>query len=555
MSGRNKSVENIAGFVDSMASVVPYQKAVIFPQGQKNSRHCYSHVTYAQLKGETDALAFQLRSYGIDKGTKVALMVTPSIDFFVLTFSLFKIGSIPIFIDPGIGLKALKTCLREAQPNAFIGIPKAQIARILFGWERGRLDHIVTVGSFGWGGTTLAKIKSGSKASTLKPTIASDKAAILFTSGSTGIPKGALYHHSNFMAQIDLFKKAYQIMPGEVDLCTFPLFALFAPALGMTAVIPTMDFTKPAKVNPGHIFRAIDDFGVHNLFGSPALLNRLSQELQLNPRTFPSIKRIISAGAPVPHKVLAALKPCLNRDADLYTPYGATESLPICSISATEILEQTTDKTKTGSGICVGRPLDQVKIKIIRITDDPIASWSDHYELKPGEIGEIIVSGPQVTTSYYNRPIANKQYKIFDPIEGNTWHRMGDLGYLDQKGRLWFCGRKAHRVRTTQGDMYTIKCESIFNQHAGVKRTALVGVGPQKHEKPVLCVESNGKLAKGQWPKLRADLLTTAKSNPETASIEKVLLHKEFPVDIRHNSKIFREKLKVWAEKELGHGG
>ena len=125
-----------------------------------------------------------------------------------------------------------------------------------------------------------------------------DIAAILFTSGSTGVPKGAVYTHGNFLAQVELLKETYGIEPGEIDLPTFPLFALFDPALGMSAVIPEMDPTRPANVDPEKILGAIQRYGVTNTFGSPALLHRVGSYGAAHGVKLPTLRRVISAGAP-----------------------------------------------------------------------------------------------------------------------------------------------------------------------------------------------------------------------------------------------------------------
>lgn len=551
------SAAQIARYIDIMAEKQPYLHAVVFPEGRsKDRRVAYTHLTYQQLFEETESLALKLIKEGINKGDRCALMVKPSLDFFILTFSLFKIGAIPILIDPGIGRHYLKRCLNEAEPSVFIGIPKAQIARVLFGWCKNSLRKIITIGgSIGYGGITLESIRAKNKPTSFEAefpkTDPDDTAAILFTSGSTGQPKGAIYSHQNFMAQVELLKSAYQITPGERDLCTFPLFALFAPALGMTAIIPDMDFTLPAQVDPLKIAEAIDNFGATNLFGSPALLRRVGTWLKENPRTFPSLKRVISAGAPVPASVLALIQPALTMGAQIHTPYGATESLPVASISSEEILQETAKKTRTGSGICVGKPIEGVITRIIKITDDAIPTWDHRFIQETGTVGEIVVTGPHVTAGYYNRPTATKLSKIYDESCSRVWHRMGDLGYLDAKGRIWFCGRKSQRVKIEGSDLYTIACEGIFNEHPKVLRTALVGIGPQQNEAPVLCVETQGSTNKAEQLVIKRELLTLGQKFQNTKDIKTVLFKETFPVDIRHNSKIFREKLKEWATKEL----
>jgi acyl-CoA synthetase (AMP-forming)/AMP-acid ligase II len=456
-------------------------------------------------------------------------------------------------IDPGLGIKNLQKCFLEARPHAFIGIPKAHLARLFFGWGKGSIKILITVGRrLFWGGSTLAEILAQQLQPPFTPaaTQQDDMAAILFTSGSTGQPKGAVYSHGNFAAQVEALRTLYAIEPGEIDLPTFPLFALFAPALGMTAVIPEMNFTRPGSVNPVKIIDAINRYGVTTMFGSPALINRVSRYGVKHKLRLPTLKRAISAGAPVPASVLERFTSLLNPGVQVYTPYGATEALPVCSIGSDEILGKTRRITDAGGGICVGRPVEGIRMEIIEITDEPISHWDASLRVPMGKIGEIIVSGEQVTSSYYNRPDAALLAKIADLESSSFFHRMGDLGGVDEEGRIWFCGRKAHRVETAAGLLFTIPCEAVFNTHPLVYRSALVGVGEPGELTPVLCVELE-KGAKSRRSQVRAELLRLARDHIHTHAIETILFHPSFPVDIRHNAKIFREKLAVWATGRL----
>lgn len=380
-----------------------------------------------------------------------------------------------------------------------------------------------------------------------------ETAAVLFTSGSTGVPKGAVYTHAVFQAQVAMLRAQYGISPGEVDLCTFPLFALFAPGLGMTSVIPSMDPTRPAWVDSETIKSAIEDFGVTNLFGSPALLKRVAIDANDHGWRFPSLKRVVSAGAPVSPRVLEWFSRLLQPEARIHTPYGATEALPVCSIDHQTILSETRATTDRGGGTCVGSPVEGMEVRVIRVIDDPIESWSEELLAPPGTIGEIVVKGPVVTRSYWNRPRSTELAKIPEPGTGEVWHRMGDVGYLDEQGRLWFCGRKSHRVITRDAVLYTIPCEAIFNQHPEVARSALVGVERDGEVHPVICVEPLRALRKSDRERLRSELMKLASSYESLHLIEDVLFHPSFPVDIRHNAKIFREKLAEWATER--HAG
>jgi len=536
-------VVNISRPLTEMARLQPDAPAIIFPREKRS-------LTFQELDRDSDRLAVGLGRIGIGRGTRVALLVPPSPELFALTFALFKAGAVPVFIDPGIGARNMKGCLAEAEPEAFIGIPRAHVARRLLGWGRASIRSTVVVGggSF-WGGVPLDRLGSPAQPA---PFVAADTrrddvAAILFTSGSTGPPKGAVYTHGTFAAQIEALREMYGFLPGEVDLPTFPLFALFAPALGMTALIPEMDFTRPGSVDPRKILGPADEYAATTMFGSPALLNRIGRFSESHGGRFPHVKRVISAGAPVPAAVLKRFAALLPDDAEIFTPYGATEALPVSSIGSREVLAETGEMTGKGYGVCVGRPVAGISVAIIPVSDAPIAAWNDALALPPLEVGEITVRGPQVSRAYLNRPDATRLAKIPDS-DGGVWHRMGDVGYRDSSGRIWFCGRKSHRVTTDRETLFTIPVEGVFNTHPAVFRTALVGVGRPGSQQPVLCVELDKKAGKPEHKQIRAELLELGSRYPHTRNICTILFHPAFPVDIRHNAKIFREKLAVWAE-------
>lgn len=547
---------NIAAALPQMARLQPQTLAVVFPDARSRSgRRAYSKLTYQQLDEQSDAIARGLRAYGLARGMRTVLMVKPSLEFFALTFALFKAGIVPVMIDPGLGVRQLKTCLAEAQPEAFIGIPAAHVARIVLGWGRKSIRHLITVGTrWGWGGATLATVTALGQDSGafLEDTQADETAAILFTSGSTGIAKGVIYSHGNFMAQVDLIRETYGIQPGEIDLPTFPLFALFDPALGMTTILPEMDFTKPAKVNPEKIKAAIDDWGVTNVFGSPALLNTIARHGVDHGVKWPTVRRVLSAGAPVPAVTLERMHQMLSPDAQIFTPYGATEVLPVANIGSREILGKTRAMTDRGAGVCVGRVVAPNDVRVIEITDTALTDWSQVKEMPVGEIGEITVTGPSVTVSYFGRPEATKLAKI--DRDGRTVHRMGDVGYFDAEERLWFCGRKSHRVELADRTLFSAPVEEIFNTHALVFRTALVSVMIGGVRMPVLCVEREREAKANinlNGQRLIESLKVLGAQFTQTKDISHFLIHPGFPVDIRHNAKIGREKLTVWAQGKL----
>ena len=535
-----------------MAKKFPSKRAVVYPVGKdKYDRTAYTHLTFHQLDQDSDRLARGLERAGIGRGIRTILMVKPSLDFFIIIFALFKAGAVPVVVDPGMGLKRMISCLKESRPQGFIGIPLAHLVRILFPAFFKTVKVWVTVGHrWFWRGHTFKElIQKPWEPYHISKTLKNDMAAILFTTGSTGPAKGAVYTHGNFDAQLRQIKTHLGLSANEIDLSTFPLFALFWPALGITSVIPDMDPTKPALANPKTILDTIADQEVTSMFASPALLNRLGKYGKDKKIILSSLKRVISAGAPVAPSNIKQFSSMLSDGAEIHTPYGATEAVPIISIGSDEILNETQDLSEKGYGNCIGYPINDIKIRLIKISDNPIEKWSNDLVVKDGEMGEITVKGDLVTRQYFEKPDADMMAKI---KQGNEiWHRMGDLGWRDKKGRIWFCGRKSHRVITKDITLFTIPCEAIFNDHPKVFRSALVGVGPDKNKKPVICIELIDRNHKINKKDLTSELVEMATQNELTKNIVTVLYHKNFPVDIRHNSKIFREKLAVWAEKKL----
>jgi len=548
---------NISDRLRESARQMPHQRAVVFPQGRDSAgRVSYTQLTFAQLDAEATRIARGLIKLGARPGSRLAMFVPPSLESIPLTFGVFRSGAVCTLIDPGMGRQNVFGCLDQCAPQGFIAIPIVQMVRWLKSrrYPDAKLNIVVGPQKNRVGCTSYQNLlQLGDDESIEIPlTKSTDPAAIIFTSGSTGPPKGVLYEHGMFDAQVDLIRDRFGIEPGEVDLPGFPLFALFNIAMQVTTVIPDMDPTRPANVDPVKILEAIRNQNVTQAFGSPALWNTVGRYCDEHNVRLPTLKRILSAGAPVPNHVLQRMLRALPDEADIFTPYGATECLPVAAIGGRQVLSETADRTAAGDGTCVGTVFDGMQVKIIEIGFDPIAHINDTTECPPGEIGEIIVKGPVATREYFQRPDGTAMAKIAD---GETfWHRMGDTGYFDEAGRLWFCGRKARMGFTPRERLFSVRCEAIFNQHERIYRTALVGLGERGQQTPAIVAEPEA----GQFPEsaaaqqtLKDELLALGQGSELTRSVQTVILHRSLPVDTRHNVKINREKLAVWAADQV----
>lgn len=543
-------LSNVGQLLTRAASNWPDHPAVAEPAGA-----AWKQISYGELERDTNRIANGFLQNGVRPGQRVAMLVPPGIDFVAIVFALLKTGAVTILVDPGIGRDNLVRCLSESRPESIVGIPKAQIARWLFRKKFPDARNNFVVGKTWWPGCRSVERFRRSSSDTFEYQAPGrdQSAAIIFTSGSTGPPKGVSYNHGNFINQAIEIRDYFEIQPGGADVSGFPLFALFNSAMGKTTVFPKMDFTRPADISPELFLAAAEYWQADQAFGSPALWNTVSRWCESGKKTLPTIKRALSAGAPVPAHVLQRVRNVIHPDGEMYTPYGATEALPVACNSASVVLGETAAKTSQGKGVCVGGRFAGIEWRVVEITDDPIAEIDDAIELLSGEIGELIVSGPVVTRKYVTRTDANATAKI---MEGDkVWHRMGDVGYFDEHRRFWFCGRKTQRVITGNGStMFTVPCESIVNTHPAIYRSALVGLGESGSQLPAIVAEPWAE----HWPatderraRLVSELQTLVKKHSVTEAIQHVMLLQKLPVDIRHNSKIFREKIAVTAAEHF----
>ena len=504
--------------MEKWARLAPDRRAVVV-----SNRQGYRDVVYSDLYKRTGLLAYGF-SQLFTPGDRVVMMVPPGRGMFEVGYALMRAGIVPVLIDTGMPGPSLRQCLSEAAASGFIGVPEAVAAGRVLGWTK-NIPTVVSTRSIP-GAIGLSDMVHG----VLEPFACGDDAlaAIVFTSGSTGVPKGVEYTHGMFAAQALMITDMFEIRPGEVNVSTFAPFALLGPILGMTTVMPHMNFSKPGSVNPERVISAIHDSQATMMFGSPALLDVLGRHGVTAGVELPTLRAVLSAGAPVRADIQERMLALLSGQAEIHTPYGATEALPVATIGSNEL------RKLTQRGICVGRPVPGVRVDIIQISDDPIA---DIALVEPGEVGEIVVAGPNVSQSYFGRDAANELAKVGDA------HRMGDLGAFDEEGRLWFYGRKSHRVRTELGDLYSVEVEAEINQHPAVVRSALVGVPlSDGTARPVICLE----LESGEPRSVISDILSSS-----SFPLGFGLVHKGFPTDVRHNSKIDRPRLAKWAERQL----
>ena len=526
-----------------MAARQPGRAAVKVPRGRnRDGKIDYLTLSFAELDAEVNAWVAKLTAHDVRRSDRVLVMVRQGLPLIAVAFALFKIGAVPVIIDPGMGRKNFLACVARSKPRVLLGIALAQGLSRVFWSAFASVEIRIWVS-----GSPTARLGGKSPISVTQfqmvDSSAGDLAAVLFTSGSTGSPKGVRYEHGMFEAQVRLVRDTYRVEPGEIDLPMLPIFALFNPALGMTTVVPELDPSRPAAVDPAKIVQAILQENITNSFGSPTLWRKIFDYCLAHNLTLPGMRRVLCAGAAVPASLWADAARVIP-NGTLHSPYGATEVLPVASISSREI------ELQPARGAMIGRPLPGNRVRVIAIHEGALDLLTETRELSPDEVGEIIVTGPTVTKEYDQLPDATVAAKIRGN-GGEVWHRMGDAGSIDAHGKLWFSGRIAERVETANGSVHTEPGEQVFRGHPQVARCALIGLGLRGQQEPALVVQPNESLCDEK--KLAKELREMAVRFTHTAAIRKFFFNPAFPVDIRHNAKIHRLTLTRWAAGATPH--
>jgi len=527
----------------SAATAMPWVSAVTkvsFPRWRAAPQ--YDTLDFGSLAARIDAYEHGLMEAGLRAAERVIMLVTPGADFLALSYAVMGRGAVPVFIDPGMGVDAVVACMREAEPSGFIGVPRAHLLRLKAGELFRSLRFSVVAGRFPpCGAMRLCDLRRPSAAPpTPVPRGDADPALVAFTSGATGRPKGVVFTNRMLSEQLAVFRGQFGFRGGDQDLPLLPVFSLFTAALGVGSIFPPLDPSRPLSLVPAQIIRVMRDLGNQTSFGSPALWSKIGEYCRQTGATLPQLRRVFMAGAPVSQTTIDLVKAACPQ-AESFTPYGATEALPVTIASADDLRQDRPVLAVTGEqGTPVGRAIEGVALRVVQpLTVQPVVPLIDCPERV---IGEIVVSGDTVSREYLRRPEATATSKIHDG--DRVWHRMGDMGYLDAGGQLYFCGRKAHVVSTPDRTFHSVPVENVFNRHPQVRRSALIEVAGG----PALAIEP------ASWPltpqarqTLAAELRAVGEGDPVTGGVRRFYFHQSFPVDARHNAKIFRDRLGAWA--------
>jgi acyl-CoA synthetase (AMP-forming)/AMP-acid ligase II/pimeloyl-ACP methyl ester carboxylesterase len=506
--------------------------------------------TWAELDRRTRELAAGFVLQGVQPGQRVSLLVPPGADLTAALYALLRIGAVAVVADAGLGVRGLSRAVTGAGVDWVVGVPKALLAARVLRWPGrrvgvGDLPEVARAGA--------ARLAAGFE---LPPEPAADaEAAVLFTSGSTGPAKGVVYTHGQLSQLARAMGAVIRIGPGQPLVSAFAPFALFGPALGATCVVPAMDVTKPATLTAAALADAVAAAGATSAFLSPAaVVNVLATAGDLTPAqrsALAEVRTLLSAGAPVPTPLLERVRELMPL-ADPRTPYGATEVLPATDVNLSDILE-----AGAGEGICVGRPVEGVTVAVAPLDSDGRAGTD--LVTTPGIVGEVVVGGEHVK-DHYDQLWATQAASVdvrpsptlLGSVRAGRWHRTGDVGHLDDRGRVWIEGRLAHVVTTADEVVTPVGVEQRAETVPGIARAALVGIGPRAARQLVVVAEADTAVVATVKRTTVADpQLSQAVRTATGRNLVAVLLVPALPTDVRHNSKIDRAKVSAWAERVL----
>jgi olefin beta-lactone synthetase len=501
-------------------------------------------VSWARLARRVEELAAGLRAAGVRPGQRVALLVEPSADLTAAVYAVWRAGGVIVVTDKGLGLAGMRRALRGAAVDHVVGSRRGLAAARVMGLPSSRFvaGHPTRAERHLLGARhTLDELELlGRSAPVPVASPADADCAVVFTSGATGPAKGVVYTQRQVAAQLALVRSTYRLGADDRLVAAFAPFALLGPGLGIGSAVPDVDVTAPGSLTAEALVDAVAAVDGTVVFASPAALRRVcATAADLPPErrgALSGVRLVMSAGAPVPAALLRSLREVFPA-AELHTPYGMTEALPVTDVSLEEI-----EAAGTGDGVCVGWPLAGIDVRVSPLDHDGAAEGP--LTDAPGVTGEVCVRAAHVKDRY-DALWATERAASRD----RGWHRTGDVGHLDDDGRLWIEGRLPHVIPTASGPVTPVGIEQRAERLPGIAAAAAVGVGPPGAQVVVVVVVPadgrRGRLA------VADDQTADAVRAVVDVDVAAVLVAARLPVDIRHQSKVDRREVARQAARLL----
>lgn len=484
-----------------------------------------SVLTFADLGERSRRIASLLGNAGLKAGDGIVLMLPMSAELYVVIAASWRLGLVPVFIDPAAGKEHVTQSLARYPVRAFVGSVSACLLRFFMPALRNIPIAFVSVWYFP-GAQSLSASDRLSQYEDMHSCTSDTPAMIAFTSGSTGLPKGILRTHGLLMSTHAILSSHVRVDNREVMVATMPLLTLINLGCGVTSLIPDIDLLHPGAISVRRLWYQIKRWRVTRVGASPALLERFADYYLSRGYCDESIQAFYVGGAPVFPRLMDKLLQ-VAPGAKVWVLYGCTEAEPIAMISSDEMNSEDLAQTISGKGLLVGRPIPEIRLRILRDRwgsqrGSMELSELDQDTLKADEVGEIVVSGPHVVPAYLGGA-GDAETKV--QVGKDTWHRTGDAGRLDAEGRLWLLGRCEASIEDKAGILYPYAIEAAMSMYPAIARSAFLLHQGQR----LLIIELCAGCA--------CDVVAIMQ-RISWAEIDAVVTLKSIPVDRRHNAKV-----------------
>lgn len=524
----NDQTVNVVAHLRARAIEHPARPALI--QGPPGAERT---VTYGELWDQVGRIGGSLTRLGLQRGERAIVMIPMSLELYAVLLGVLKTGAVAVFVDPWISVRRIAQFAAFAEPTAFLGIAKSHWLR-LFEKKLRRLPISVTTGRRCFrfpAHRTLAELLQGPHDPTIAETTAAETALITFTSGSSGLPKGADRTHGLLLAQHEALQSEFPYEASDIDMPMFPIFALNNLAAGRTSIVPEIDFRNVRGVDGAKLIAQIEQHGVTTATASPPFFDRLAEAWRKLPTSPRALRRILTGGAPVDDEQLRVWRATWPK-TEIQVVYGSTEAEPVAHLTVEERTAAVATNRDLAPGYLIGTPTASLRTRLIRIVKGPIRldeqGWAA-WDVPPGEVGELIVSGAHVCRGYFRRDAATDENKIHE-ADGTVWHRMGDTAYADSVGRLWLVGRVHSTIERAGRLHHAQRIERIARDaDARLEQVAAVGLPDQKLGERIVLVAR---------PTINEVALRTRLAAADELVDEIISTSNALPVDPRHNSKI-----------------
>lgn len=536
---------NVTNFLDNHAKTHPEHVAFYWLDNTSSADKKHTSITIDGFVKQASHVASGLMKVGIQSGDRVVLLMPMSAQLYVAISALQRVGATPVFIETwSPASTGFSSSLEQIKPKGIV-YPGEAFDTLHDSPFFENIPIKITTGKAAeedrYTFEALANTPS------FAPIVAVNRehpALITFTTGSSGTPKGANRTHRFLAAQHYALSQYISYSESDIDIPTFPVFALNNIACGVSTVIPSIDLRSPADDDAQNLIYQIESIHATSTTLSPSLFTRVAAYARDNNIRIPSLRHVITGGAPISAQDIEDFKKVC--DARITILYGSTEVEPMAYTDGDEMLR--ISSSDQAAGALVGYLDDNLEYKIIKINRDSIQinkqeDWSA-LESTVDSTGELIVSGEHVCNDYYQNPAAFNKAKIRD-TDGTIWHRTGDVVHQDGEKRLWILGR-IHNTIVRQGIyLFTVEPETLIKQLPFVEKVAYIGLpDPELGEKAVVAVQLR-KVA--MQDDTAYEETVSSKLYEHAIPVDEVIFRESIPTDPRHHSKIeydlLRQKL------------